>query len=226
MKKLDSVSSKRIVTVATEIFALHGYHGSSIREITQKAGVNLAAIHYHVGDKKSLYMAVLVSFLRPINQSRLVKLAEAVKHYEPRPVPLPLVIELFARPFFDLTQSKTEGGSAKSRLFGRSMVEPLPFADNLLAKELHPVIAQFSKAIRRHAPDVAPQRFMWRLNFIVGAMHHTLAIMHRMKNLTDGLCEDDNPGTAFRYFSEFAVANLATLSSAGTDGAMRADFPT
>jgi TetR/AcrR family transcriptional regulator, regulator of cefoperazone and chloramphenicol sensitivity len=49
----------RILRVAGEIFGAHGFDGTTIREITEKAGVNVAAVNYHFRDKSELYLRVL-----------------------------------------------------------------------------------------------------------------------------------------------------------------------
>ena len=49
----------RIIQVAGELFGAHGFHGTTIRDITQRAGVNVAAVHYHFRDKSELYIRVL-----------------------------------------------------------------------------------------------------------------------------------------------------------------------
>jgi AcrR family transcriptional regulator len=50
----------RILTAAAEVFAARGFEGARIDEIAQRAGINKAMLYYHVGDKESLYSAVLV----------------------------------------------------------------------------------------------------------------------------------------------------------------------
>lgn len=49
----------RILEVATELFARHGFEGASIREIAREAGVNLAAVNYHFQNKQNLYYRVM-----------------------------------------------------------------------------------------------------------------------------------------------------------------------
>lgn len=48
-----------ILTTALEVFAEKGYRSATVREISSAAGVNLAAINYHFGNKASLYLEVL-----------------------------------------------------------------------------------------------------------------------------------------------------------------------
>ena len=55
----------RLLRAAIDVFAIHGYHGASTREICERAGANTAAIHYHFRDKAGLYREL---FRLPIEQ--------------------------------------------------------------------------------------------------------------------------------------------------------------
>jgi len=50
---------RRLLTAAGEIFAEHGFHLATIKQITDRAGASLASVNYHFVDKAALYAAVL-----------------------------------------------------------------------------------------------------------------------------------------------------------------------
>jgi AcrR family transcriptional regulator len=50
---------RKLIDAAGEVFAGHGFHKATVRQITDRAGVNIAAINYHFRDKAELYRAVL-----------------------------------------------------------------------------------------------------------------------------------------------------------------------
>ncbi len=60
MKRYTPDETKaRIILAAGEVFGAQGFNGTTIRQITKKAGVNVAAVNYHFQDKFELYIRVL-----------------------------------------------------------------------------------------------------------------------------------------------------------------------
>ena len=196
---------KKILTAAESLFAQFGYEGASLRQITKKAKVNLAAINYHFGDKQALYCEVITRRLRPINQARLAELEKAEQSAAGEPVHLALIIETLARPVFELAQDPVEGGQHSARIIGRSLAEPQLFMAGLMSREFQPVMARFAQAVRRHAPTLSPEDFLWRFSFVVGALHHTLSTLHCMKELTYGICRNNDHAGALVRYTQFAV---------------------
>ncbi|MCX5849673.1 MAG: CerR family C-terminal domain-containing protein [Deltaproteobacteria bacterium] len=58
-KKTTSKTRDAIMEAAGKIFSEEGYPKATVRDICRQAGANIAAINYHFGDKKGLYLAVL-----------------------------------------------------------------------------------------------------------------------------------------------------------------------
>ncbi len=50
---------QRLLEVAAEVFAEHGFHNARVRDICARARANVAAVNYHFHDKMSLYEEVL-----------------------------------------------------------------------------------------------------------------------------------------------------------------------
>ena len=200
----------RILTVAEKLFATNGYERTTLRQVTTLARVNLASVNYHFGDKETLFRELIVRRLKPMNLARLKKLETAQRSAGDNPVVLDLILHIFFEPMFELTRDTNDGGSYFVRIVSRSLVEPLPVLETVLAEEFHPVTARFAQALRRHVPGLAPDDFLWRISFIVGAMHHTLATLHRMTQLTRGVCKN---GDCARALDGLIQCSKAILSA-------------
>lgn len=55
----DDDTRRKLLDAAGEIFAQQGFQHATVRDICAKAGANIAAINYHFGDKKALYLEVI-----------------------------------------------------------------------------------------------------------------------------------------------------------------------
>jgi AcrR family transcriptional regulator len=117
-----SGTSLKILPAAESLFARHGHAGVSLRQITAQAKVNLLAVNYHYYDKESLYREVLARRLRQINRRRLDLLAAAESRSGAGPVPLIVIVDALARPFFlpddDVTGALRNFSAIAVRTFG------------------------------------------------------------------------------------------------------------
>jgi AcrR family transcriptional regulator len=57
---------EQILVAAKQLFIKQGYHGLSMREISDAVGVSKAALYYHFKDKEELFLAILDSSLDDI----------------------------------------------------------------------------------------------------------------------------------------------------------------
>jgi len=60
----------RLLHAALEVFAERGYEAATIREICSRADANVAAVHYHFGDKRRLYEAIYGTLFETLRDRR------------------------------------------------------------------------------------------------------------------------------------------------------------
>jgi AcrR family transcriptional regulator len=164
----------RILDVAEELFGELGLDRVSIRDITRKAKVNLAAINYHFGSKEDLIGAVFERRVVPVNEARLAALDAVEKSAGKRIPKLEAILEAFIRPALQASLKASKGGTAFSKLFGRCLSEPSPEVEVLLKRQFEPLVERMDGALRRALPHLSRSDIYWRMKFTYGALHHWL----------------------------------------------------
>src|SRR5881394_953689 len=160
MKKLSGTRS-RILDVAEDLFAERGLDRVSIRDITRKAKVNLAAINYHFGSKDDLIVAVFERGVVPVNTARLAALDVLEKAAGKRAAKLENILEAFIRPAIPRSTEDAHLGSAFCKLFGRCLSEPSPEVEALLKKQFEPLADRMHAMLKRSLPRLSRSEIFW-----------------------------------------------------------------
>ncbi len=206
MTTLRISTRERILSAAESLFAQHGCNGVTLRQITGSAKVNVASINYHFYDLEGLYQELVGRRLRQINREQLDLLVAAQSRVGEELIPLSEIFDALARPLF-LPSPAT--GPLAPRLIGRLLSERQPCLDSLLREEFQPTMTRFGQVLRRHQPALPPADFLWRLNFVIGALHHTLVTLPDLPQHTRGLCRAEDCAGALRNFNDFASKAFA-----------------
>src|SRR3982750_1892652 len=104
----------RILDAAEELFMQHGFEATSMRALTARASVNLAAVNYHFGSKHALIEAVFRRRLDPMNATRIAGL-DKLEATERSPPP-EAIIRAFLSPGLPLLEDAKGGGRHFVRL--------------------------------------------------------------------------------------------------------------
>ena len=72
-------TKERILGAAEELFAQHGFAGTSLRQVTSRADVNIAAVNYHFGSKENLVNEVFRRRMDEMSAQRLSRLKAVVQ---------------------------------------------------------------------------------------------------------------------------------------------------
>ena len=165
----------RILDAAEELFMQHGFEGTSMRTLTAKASVNLAAVNYHFGSKDALIEAVFRRRLDPMNSARIAELDRLEAAAGASPPPTDAIIRVFLRASLAMIEDAKGGGRNFIRLLGRAYTEPSKPIRALIGQLYAPAMARYKGAFERALPDLPKDELIWRMHFMFGTLAYTLA---------------------------------------------------
>lgn len=165
-------SRERIVQTALRLFAAQGFARTSTRQIAQAANVNVAAIHYHFGDKAALYRA---AFNGPDHPA-------CTAHQNAADFNQPGVTleQAMQRLFCDFLAPLGLGEEVQwmLRLHFRELVEPTGLWQEEIDNEFKPMHAALLRLLCRELQCAEPDDDMQRLAFALLGMAVNFFVAH------------------------------------------------
>ena len=195
----------RILDAAEELFMQHGFEGTSMRHLTSRAGVNLAAVNYHFGSKQALIEAVFRRRLDPMNLERIAELErlESANNLSPE-----AIIRAFLLPSLRLVEDAKGGGRNFIRLLGRTYSEPAKEIRALIGQMYAPAMERYKAALERALPQMPADELVWRMHFMFGTLAYTLAATDTVQLIAGCKPED-------RYDARLLEERLTAFLTAG-----------
>ena len=172
----------RILDTAEVLFAQKGFAETSLRAITSKAGVNLAAVNYHFGSKEALIQAVFERFLTPFSAALGAKLDEMETTGTPDTPEN--VLGIVFRLALGTHPEDPQRAAIFFRLSGQAYSQPQDHLRAWLREHYGPVFRRFLALLRRAVPDVPPMELFWRVHFSLGAVIFTLSGMESLQAIS------------------------------------------
>jgi TetR/AcrR family transcriptional regulator, regulator of cefoperazone and chloramphenicol sensitivity len=174
-----SGTQRRIVEAAGEIFADSGYRHTTIRAICERADVNVAAINYHFGGKKKLYLAALKYWRAKAFEKYPFDVTDSsVQTPEER-------LHAFVRALLFRVLDDGEG-SRFARFMAQEFIQPTSGFDVILEETLKPFYAFLSATVRDLFPVQPPEQ---TINLcclsIAGQIFHLYMGRHVMQRLLE-----------------------------------------
>lgn len=187
------------------LFAEHGYHAVSIRQIAQKADVPLALVGYYFGQKHELFHAIFAHWRGTISE-RLALLAHAEAsprdaHYLGR------IVNAFLQPVLQLRASSE--GEYYALLVARELLYRTPATEQVLADFFDPMAHAFIAALQAACPGSTRAQTAWAYQFTMGALLHHL-IDHRVERLSLG-ANTPHDAQAAPLLTAFITAGIGAL---------------
>jgi AcrR family transcriptional regulator len=204
----------RILDAAEALFMLHGFEGTSMRELTSSAGVNLAAVNYHFGSKDALVEAVFRRRLDPMNAARIAALEALEGDAKGRPLAPEAVIRAFIGPSLKMIEDAKGGGRNFIRLLGRTYTDPAKPIRALIGQLYGSTMERYKAALRRALPDMPADELVWRMHFMFGTLSYTLAATDTVQLIAGCKPED-------RHDARLLEDRLAAFLAAGLNAPLK-----
>ncbi|MBC2381190.1 TetR/AcrR family transcriptional regulator [Pseudomonas sp. WS 5106] len=179
-KKLSApnVTKTRLLDATEALFIKYGYDAVLLRQITERAQVNLAAVNYHFGDKDSLMQTLLKQRLEPLNEQRLELLARCEAESD-GPLDCDTLLGVLFAPAMGLERSDPASANGEGRSFirflGRVYSDTSPFIQEYLKVHYQPVFQRFFEAFALALPDLPRNELGVRLQFALKAISGVMA---------------------------------------------------
>lgn len=177
---LSKDTKTALLDCAEELFLTRGFERVSIREITEAAGSNVAAVNYHFNGKTNLYRDILARRMDAIAGEKISMLEQLVAR-SPE-TSLEELLNAYIRSYFDALKVSTDMDRLMQIIY-REM-GPDAIATDLVASRLVVPIHQALQAIiLRIRPNIEPGHVSLCISSITGQILHFIRARDILKTL-------------------------------------------
>ena len=203
-----SEAKRRLLDAAEHLFADRGFDVVSVRDVTQLAEANVAAVNYHFGSRDGMIAIVVARYITPVNEERLLRLDALEKKWSGKAIPIEEVIDAFVRPLVGAVQKSELSERLFCKLMGRIFSLQGEGIPPEVEEQIKTLSDRFVKALGKSLPGVSPEDLVWRTHFVVGAMIHMLLNQEMLHRMTNGVSGNPTMEATLSRFIRFAAAGL------------------
>lgn len=203
-----SKPKRSLLEAAEQLFADRGFDTVSVRDITQLAGANVAAVNYHFGSRDALIGLVVTRYITPVNEERLARLDKAERKYAGKLVPLEEIIDAFVRPLIGTVRKSELSERLFYKLIGRIFAMQGEGIPAEIEGQFKVLSERFTRAFGKTLPSVPAEELVWRIHFMIGGMIHMLMQQDLLHRMTQGVSGNPSMEAILSRFIRFAASGL------------------
>lgn len=213
-RKADADAARTAVLDAAEaLFAQHGLHGVTLREVARAAGVDGALLHYYFDTKRGLFDAVFMRRAEVLNTARMNAL-NAYEAAQGDAVSVEGALRAFLGPVLGAAATGEAGWLNYCSLIAQVSNTP-EWGGEAMARFFDPVVHRLLEVVRRALPLADPADLYWSYNMLSGALMLTISETGRLDRLSGGLCRSDDMERAEAHMVAFAAAGFRAACTQG-----------
>jgi AcrR family transcriptional regulator len=195
-----------ILDHAEALFALHGLHGVTVREVARAAAVDPALVHYYFETKQGLFEAVFERRATVLNEERLRSMDQyALAAGEA--ITVDGCVQAFLEPIWRHSTPDDPHWNNYFRLI--ALVNNTPeWGGAMMTRHFDVVINRLIELIRRCMPQAADADLYWSYHFLSGALTLSLSQTGRIDRLSGGVCRSSDMDEILRRMVPFIAAGF------------------
>lgn len=202
-------SKTRILDAAQAEFSEYGYHGTSIRNVAGRAGVQIAAIRYHIGSKDDLFRAVFERHANAVLDRR--KDIEAAQQQTDNGDQVEDVIEAMIGPVLDL-RFESDDGARFAKLMANIVSSPDDRSTALTQEIFDPSAPAIIDRLTDALPALDPRSRYWAYFLAVGCLAMACSNGDRLHRLSRGASNPENRDEAREMLFRFIAGGAHALA--------------
>ena len=156
----------RLLEAARELLAERGEDAVRLRDITDAADANVAAVNYHFGSKEALCREAVEQAIRRLLEEQIERLRELDEE-----ATLEDIAAAWARPVITAASGPPCEEQSFRRIMARVASDPPPELREWMASELSRADPEFLAPLRRALPGVPDDELRFRLECAAGILH-------------------------------------------------------
>jgi AcrR family transcriptional regulator len=214
----------KFLNAAEEVFAKHGYEGTTIRAITSRARVNLGTLKHYWGSKRALFRELFERRFRPLRDEHVRRMrALEASAADGSPLDAVEVLRtLIESTFFVGVAPEAYGPDMESAagrkrfrlLYGRALMDPSPQVIAEMARIFQEPVELFLALMRRACPQLSAAELDWRINCVIGAQVFSQVYGERVGRFFGGEA-DVSEALASNWILHFLMNGINAAPSAG-----------
>ena len=201
---------ERILDAAEKLFALHGFYGVSVRDITDAAAVDVALVSYHFGGKRELFAALFQRRAELLNAQRMSRLEEVRLAALPGVPTLESIIDAFIQPMLEVSARGGPGWKSYFALVAQ-VNNSAEWGPMLISQYFDPLVEKFIAVLRMALPQCPAREVYWSYQFLTGALTLSFAETGRIDKLSGGLCKSSDLEGVHQRLVPYVAAGFRAL---------------
>ncbi|KAF0094226.1 MAG: transcriptional regulator TetR family [Puniceicoccaceae bacterium 5H] len=206
---MSSNTKDNILNAAEYLFAERGFNGTSVRDITDRAGANVAAVNYHFGSKHDLFVELMRRQVEPVNRLRLSYLQERRSARGDAPLSLVEIFDAFFGPMGETLVENDQPKLTAIRLAFRAYHETPELLKTFKTEYFREVCDVFGAELAKTVPHLSYDDLIVRFNFALSTMVGTLLHIPEMPCFCGGNTDAASFKAIIKQMTYFVAAGFA-----------------